>query len=140
MQNPGYIVAGVQNCYQEQKLVRLHFMKTIKQPISSASFIACFWTLTLNKLQKKEAIKRTALISFVLLCCLTRYLVITVNKSLEKQNKQATISAENLNLPVRSTGMFLENKTEDKQLNSPLNISAPVFKQPKKNQLFYKVN
>lgn len=115
-------------------------MKTVKQPISNASFIALMFSLTVIKPQKREAVKRAALIFFVLLCALTRYIVLSADKSLEKQSRQATVSAENLNLPVWKTDLILKRKISEKNINKPLKIYNEKFKEHKKSLSLFNVD
>jgi len=115
-------------------------MKTVKQPISNASFIALMFSLTVIKPQQREAVKRAALIFFVLLCTLTRYIVLSADKSLEKQSRQATVSAENLNLPVWKTDLILKRKISQKNINKPLKIYNEKFKEHKKSFSLFNID
>lgn len=114
-------------------------MKTPKQALSGNPFVNIF-RLMVADLQKKETIKRTTLISFVLLCILIRFSILSLDKNLVKQNKPTSFSVENLNQPIWPAGLMFKNEIDKKQLFNQLKPQHKSFNQSKKSLNSYLAN
>ena len=111
-------------------------MDTPKHSISYASFITKTYRWSIAYLQRKRAFKHVALLSVVLFCTLTRYVVLSFDKIEVRQTQAKPVKFKLLKLPLVRAKTFLKSEAEALNQKQRHKTKPLSFKNAKSNNLY----
>lgn len=111
-------------------------MDTRTNSISYASFITKIYCWSVLYLKRKGAFKHIALLSVVLFCTLTRYVVLSFDKIDVKQTKTNPANFKQLEFPLGSAKTILKSEAVEMKQRYQHRIKPLNFKKGKNNSLY----
>ena len=111
-------------------------MDTRKHSISYASFINKTYRWSIAYLQRKKAFKHVALLSVVLFCILTRYVVLSFDKTEVRQTQAKPGNFKLLKLPLLPAKTILKSEAEALNQKKRHKIKTLSLKNAKSNSFY----
>ncbi|MEX8546755.1 MAG: hypothetical protein V5804_04060 [Mucilaginibacter sp.] len=111
-------------------------MDTRKHSISYASFINKTYRWSIAYLHRKRAFKHVALLSVVLFCTLTRYVVLSFDKNEVRQTQAKPGNFKLLKLPLVRAKTILKSEVEALNQKHRHKTKSLNFKNAKSNSFY----
>ncbi len=111
-------------------------MDTRKHSISYASFITKTYRWSIAYLQRKRAFKYVTLLSVVLFCTLTRYVVLSLDKTEVRQTQAKPVRFKLLKLPLVRAKAILKSEAAAMNRQYRHKTKPLSFKNAKSNSLY----